>query len=135
VDNTGNITNIANSVNITYSTAHSVSYTYDAETKLYKRFQNRVPHVTTDNVQLTAKNIIVQFANETPLTGEYIQITTVGTGTGYYITNGKYIEITWKKDSRAARTQYFDKDGNEIKINDGVTYVQITPKGQKVTFE
>ncbi|MCL2341730.1 MAG: DUF3048 domain-containing protein [Firmicutes bacterium] len=134
-DEAGNITNTANSVNITYSTSHTVSYTYDANTKLYKRFQRGAPHLAADGMQLTAKNIIVLLADEFPLAGEYVQINTVGTGTGYYLTNGKYIEITWKKDSRTAKVQYFDKTGNEIKMNDGVTYIQVTPKGQKVIFK
>ena len=56
-------------------------------------------------------------------------------GTGYYITNGKAIKITCEKTSRSAQTVYKDLDGNEIKVNDGNTYVQICPINAKVTIE
>lgn len=140
-DETGNIINNLNSVKINYP-SHSVSYTYDKETKVYKRFQRGVPHVTTNDTQLTTKNIIVQFVEDTALgdTREvpdkgYRKLHNIGEGEGYFITNGKYIEITWSKASRSAKTKYMDKEGNEIKINDGNTYIQICPKGAKVTIE
>ena len=49
--------------------------------------------------------------------------------------NGKAIKITCEKTSRSAQTVYKDLDGNEIKVNDGNTYVQICPINAKVTIE
>ena len=62
-------------------------------------------------------------------------LSNVGTLNGYYITNGKSIKITCEKTSRSAQTVYKDLDGNEIKVNDGNTYVQICPINAKVTIE
>ena len=137
------VTNIANSVKVTYSTTHSTSYTYDAESKLYKRFMRGVAH--TDRItkeQYTAKNIIIQFVpnsalgdtREVPDKG-YQKLSNIGSGNGYFITNGKFVEITWQKTARASKTLYIDLDGNEIVLNDGITYVQITPENQKVVIE
>ena len=42
-----------------------------------------------------------------------------GGGSGYYITNGKAIPVTWKKDSTNAPARYYDADGNEITMNQG----------------
>jgi len=141
-DETGNTTNIANSVDISYSYSHVVSYKYDEEVKIYKRFQRGKSHLTTNNVQLTTKNIIVQLVKDTALgdTREvpdkgYRMLHNIGTGEGYFITNGKYIEITWSKESRSGKTKYMDKEGNEIKVNDGNTYIQICPINAKVTIE
>lgn len=53
----------------------------------------------------------------------------------YYITNGKAIEITCEKTSRTAQTVYKDLQGNEIKVNDGKTFIQICPINAKVTIE
>ena len=44
---------------------------------------------------------------------------------GYYITNGKAIPVTWTKTSDTSPTRYYDKDGNEITINTGKTYVAL----------
>ena len=53
----------------------------------------------------------------------------------YYITNGKAIKITCEKTSRNSQTVYKDLDGNEIKVNDGNTFVQIVPIDANVTIE
>lgn len=56
-------------------------------------------------------------------------------GAGKYITNGKAIDITWKKDSvnyddpfaneNFGVTHYYDANGNEITLNQGKTWVCI----------
>ena len=60
---------------------------------------------------------------------------TVGTGTGYYITNGYALPINWSKASRTSKTKYILDDGVELKINDGNTFVQILPLSTNVIFE
>ena len=59
----------------------------------------------------------------------------VGTLKGYYITNGKAIEITCEKSSRSVKTVYKDLNGKEIDVNDGNTFVQICPINANVTME
>ena len=59
----------------------------------------------------------------------------IGKLEGYYITNGKAIEITCEKTSRTAQTVYKDLQGNEIKVNDGNTFVQIVPTGRDITIQ
>ena len=46
---------------------------------------------------------------------------------GYYITDGQAIEVTWQKNTATGATTYFDKNGNEITLNTGKTYVGIVP--------
>ena len=58
-----------------------------------------------------------------------------GTLDGYYITNGRAIKITCEKSSRSSQTVYKDLEGNEIKVNDGNTFVQICPIDAKVKIE
>lgn len=87
---------------------------------------------------ITTKNIIITFAKNSVLNdGENKDrqtLSNIGTLNGYYITNGKAIKITCEKTSRSAQTVYKDLDGNEIKVNDGNTYVQICPINAKVTI-
>ena len=58
----------------------------------------------------------------------------IGSGEGYYITNGKYIPMKWEKKTRAGRTIYRDMAGNELKFNDGITWVQIVPMYGEITI-
>lgn len=129
---------IANNVSITYSGSVTTSYVYDSDAKVYKRFVNGKEH--TDGVtkqQYTAKNIITYQIKNYTIPGDTKgrqNFENIGSGTGYYITDGYAVEINWKKDSRESQTVYTYLDGTEIDVNDGNTYIQIQPKGQKLTI-
>ena len=130
----------AASVTIPYSTSNTVKYVYNTQTKRYTRYSRG--NVQTDwntKENITTKNIIVTFVENTTLNdGENKgrqTLDNVGTRDGYYITNGKAIKIKCKKSSRSAQTVYEDLQGNEIKVNDGNTFIQICPINSNVTFE
>ena len=59
----------------------------------------------------------------------------VGSGEGYYISNGYAIPIKWSKSSRSAQTVYTYLDGTIINVNDGNTFIQIQPTGKKLVIE
>ena len=59
----------------------------------------------------------------------------IGTFNGYYLTNGKMIEIKCIKNARDAQTVYQDLNGNEINVNDGKTFIQICPINAKVSIK
>ncbi len=46
---------------------------------------------------------------------------------GWFITQGKAIPVTWSKEDEVSPTRYYDKDGNEIVLNTGKTYVALIP--------
>lgn len=130
---------IANNVDIVYSTSHKTSYVYNPETKLYNRVVNGKPHIDyVSKEQFTTKNIITYQVNNYALndgSGKGRQdIKNVGSGKGYYITNGKAVSITWEKSSRSNQTVYKTTDGKELNVNDGNTYIQIQPTNQKLTI-
>lgn len=125
----GNIT--ANSVNIKYSNYVTTSYVYNSNEKVYYRSVNDKAH--TDYVtkkQYTAKNIIIAYIKNYNLpndTSGRQDLDNIGSGNGYYITNGVAVPITWSKTSRSAQTVYKYKNGEEIVVNDGNTYIQNAP--------
>lgn len=132
--------NIANTVTIPYSTLHTVSYEYNPETKMYTRYaRNKKQTDFATGEAVTTKNIIITFAKNYDLRdgeGKDRQgLENIGTKKGYYITNGKAIEITCTKKDRYSKTIYADLEGNEIKVNDGNTFINICPIDAKVTFE
>lgn len=114
---------IANTVTIPYSDSNTVSYEYDEETKTYTRYSRKIKQVDWDTKEpVTVKNIIVTFCKNTRLNdGENKDrqtIDNIKTLKGYYITNGKAIEITCEKTSRSGKTLYKTLDGKEIEVND-----------------
>ena len=127
----------ANNIEITYSRSVKSSYEYDESAQNYKRSVNGKAH--TDYVtkkQYTFKNIITYQVSNTSLndgSGKDRQtLDNIGSGEGYYITNGYAVPITWSKSSRSSQTVYKYKDGTEIDVNDGNTFIQIQPKGKNL---
>lgn len=122
----------ANKVLISFSKSKNTSFVYDETNKNYKRFQNDIAHkdyVTKE--QYTVKNIITyQVSNSTYDYKGRQTLNNIGSGDGYYITNGYAIPITWEKKSRSEQTIYKFLNGEEITINDGNTHIEIQPNNQ-----
>lgn len=122
---------VANNVEVPYSYYMTSSYKYDPEHEYYLRFANGTPH--TDYVtkeQLHFKNIIImKVGNHTMDDYGRQDLDDVGSGEGYYITNGYARPITWEKSSRKAKTVYKYKDGEEVIVNDDNTFIQVQPIG------
>lgn len=128
---------VANNVSVKYSESVTSTYEYDAENQVYKRSVNGKAHkdyVTKE--QYTFKNIIaysVENYNINDGSGKGRQeIENIGSGSGYYISNGYATKITWSKKDRSSQTVYKYASGEEIKVNDGNTFIQIYPKGKSI---
>lgn len=124
----------ATDIKIKYSYGHTTSFVYDEVNKVYKRFQNGKEHkdYVTGN-QYTAKNIITYKVYNYTLNDGYSggrqDLKNIGSGEGYYITEGYAIPITWEKTSRSAQTVYKVKStGKELVVNDGNTFIEIQPQ-------
>lgn len=120
---------VANEVSIPYSYQHTTSYVYNPDTKRYLRYMNGIEHTDRiTNNQYSTKNIIIAKIKNYSIDSYGRQnLDNIGTGEGYYITNGYSIPITWSKSSRNSKTIYKKFNGEEIKVNDGNTYIQIEP--------
>ncbi len=126
-------------VRIPYNSYNVIEFRYDETTQRYTKYakNKKQTDLATGN-DITTKNIIITFAENYTLTDAENKgrqgLKNIGTLKGYYITNGKAIEITCEKTDRKSKTVYKDLDGNEIKVNDGNTFVQICPQNASVTF-
>lgn len=103
-------------------------FEYNKKDGLYYRFEFGQKQVDgTDNSQIAVKNIIIQncasslkdSANGT------LDINYLSGGDGMYITNGRSVTITWRRDSAEDITHYYDENGDEIVLNPGKTWVAI----------
>lgn len=126
----------ATSVSIRYSSSMETEYSYNAENQNYLRSVNGTAHVDYETKeQYTAKNIITYQVKNTTISGDVKgrqDLATVGSGEGYFISDGYAIPILWSKSSRTAKTKYTLLSGEELVVNDGNTYIQIQPVGQSL---
>ena len=130
---------VANTVTIPYSSGNVVEYEYDEDLKEYVRYSRGEKQVDWDTGEtVTTKNIIIEKARNSTLddgSGKGRQtLDNLEELDGYYITNGKAIEITCDKTSRSGQTVYKDLEGNAIDVNDGKTFIQICPLDAEITF-
>lgn len=127
-------------------------FDYNESDQMYYRSEFGAPQVDhLDGQQLKFKNIIIQECFSTMLDQSYLWTDPVNNGeagTGWYITNGKAERITWQKENWSSSdpvettvsapnyafdvrecdfnvTRYYDSNGNEIKLNQGKTFVEI----------
>lgn len=109
-------------------------FTYNATDGLYYREQYGQPHVDqVTGQQIAVKNIILQNTYyEVRDAKGYLAFRDADKGkSGYYITNGKAIPITWEKNGDYDSTTYYDQSGNEITLNTGKTFICIIEDGEE----
>ena len=110
------------------SGAYDVIWTYDSKSNSYfKQTGGKADIDQETNTQVYAKNIIIQETTYTPSydSAGRVILTTIGGGKATYLIDGKIITGTWKKSSRTDRTNYYDKDGNDIEFNRGRIWVSV----------
>ncbi|WP_408629658.1 DUF3048 C-terminal domain-containing protein [Acetatifactor aquisgranensis] len=105
---------------------------YNEETGTYDYYEYGQAHVDPQhgNAQLTFKNLLIQDCTFTDLGDGYLIYNVLDTSgrSGYYITNGKAIEVNWYKGSDTVPTTFYKKGtSEEIKLNTGKTYISIVP--------
>ena len=112
-------------------------FKYNDKTKMYTRIVNGKEYKDHNTKEsYTTKNIIIVKISHTMMPDNYYwDLKNTGEGTGYYITNGKSVPITWKKGTRNSKNKFYYSDGKEIDVNDGRTYIEISTKSKKVTIK
>jgi hypothetical protein len=124
----------ADKVEITFQLkSYTVSYEYDEDMKIYKRFINNKSHIDlTNNMQLEAANVIIMGADHQVLDdiGRISVDVNLG-GEAMMFQHGNLIRGNWiHSEDDVIR---FVKDGQEIPLVPGITYINIVPN--KPSFE
>ena len=55
----------------------------------------------------------------------------IGSGEGYYVSNGVGQEITWSKAGKSEPLKIQDMNNNELTINPGQSWIGVIPAGNK----
>ena len=129
----------ANKVITAYNGQQTRWFEYNEEDKRYYRWQYNEPQMDCEvNEQLSYKNVIVMFADYSPIDDGYLLHLDWYTknNKALYFTDGEYKEITWENINEE-QVRFFDSDGKLLKMNPGNTFVtvfdQLLP--QNVTIE
>lgn len=127
----------ASYLKVSYSFSHEPYYEYNAAEGVYYRWQFKGDkHMdNTAKVQLSFSNIIVLYCPTVSTNDSYnhMDVTTTGSGEGYYLYGGKYEKITWKKATEDTPVKLYNEAGEELLVNRGKTFFQICTEAMKDT--
>ena len=108
---------------------------YNDKTETYDYYEYGAPHTDgEDDEVMSFKNVFLQDASFTQLDDNGYLVYNIQTADyqkGYYITNGKGVEIFWTKPQTLEHTRYYIYNDKglleEITINTGKTYIGLIP--------
>ena len=111
---------------VSYSSGYTYTYTYDEENKVYLSKLNGNNFVDSEGTQQNFENIILCYTDISSMGDSKGRVDfDLSEGKGIYVSNGTYTEITWKKGDSADMMKFYDKDGEELSVNVGRTYIGI----------
>ncbi|HLV08996.1 MAG TPA: DUF3048 domain-containing protein, partial [Halanaerobiales bacterium] len=113
-----------------------VSYRYDPDGNVYKRFYSleEKPHLTDRGEQLTARNIIVQYVKTRVIDDiGRLEMELQGNGQALVFRDGILIEGYWEKHS-GEWTRFYENNGQEIKLNPGQTWIEVVPTSTNIEY-
>lgn len=129
----------AEKVTLAYSGEQKSVFEYDAENKVYNRFQNSKVHLDEETKeQLAVSNVIIQYTNIYVIADDdkgRREVKLIGNGDGIYITYGKAIPIKWSKTSHNSPTTWTDTSGKPLVLNKGKTWINVFANNGNVTIE
>ena len=114
-----------------FSGSYFSTFTYDEAKKVYLKQHSGDKHIDqSTGEQLAFTNV---FALETDIgykDDNYHRSVDWTGGTGYYISNGSYMEINWSKADEYSPIIITDKSGNEVTVNAGKSFIGVINPGR-----
>jgi hypothetical protein len=114
-------------------------YAWDAERTCWDRFQldvshNRASSAMVDEgggVQVCPQNVVVLFLQygPDPIDANSPKAQSVGTGTGFLLSNGKAVNINWARATPQDAWTITDETGNPVGLTPGKTWVELPKAG------
>ena len=128
----------AKSVSVSFSGYCTATFNYNKKSKKYLKGEFDEKQIDNNTKkQIAVKNVFVLKTSVSAIAGDKhgrIKVD-LSSGSGKYISNGKMIDIKWKKGKHGDMLKYYTKDGEELKINRGKSWVCIIPKNNSVTVK
>lgn len=124
-------------VKIEYNKENTTEYIYDEISNYYIRKKDNKLQIDENNDEtIIANNILIIKVEKEVLDNEgRLRLETIGEGNGQYITSGEMINITWKKAGERDKTNFYDKNNNDIELNPGKTWIQIISDDNEVIIK
>lgn len=123
-------------INIEFMGGKDTTMKYDADTGLYKAYQNGKDWVegsTGDNA--TFRNVLIVTAKQSKIDSGHSFYDLDGTGDGYFAVHGKMVPVKWQHKDAEGPFSFTLEDGTPITLGVGSTYCAIIDVSGSVTAE
>lgn len=126
-------------VRIDFGGGNYSDFIFDDESREYTKFYKAYSH--TDSLadeQLSFKNLLILETDITVADGEGRKQVNVFGGNdfeGYYISNGSQKRVSWYKMDESSNIKLFEKNGDELVMNSGKTYIAFVTKNHKTFYK
>lgn len=126
----------ANKATVGFNNVYISYFNYNADTGLYTKTSKFTENYDReDNSPYTVKNVFVLKTDMSMYPDNYRRKIDLVGGSGYYIVNGTYEEIKWKKGASTDSFVFTKADGTPLTVNAGNSWVCIIKQSGKVSFE
>jgi hypothetical protein len=124
-----------------FSSLSDVYWSWSRRHSAWLRSHGTTPHETTDGGRISAANVVIMSVDVRP--GHILDaagnpspvVTLTGSGTAYVLRDGRMIRGTWERERLSDVTRLVARDGSEIALAPGRTWVELLPSDIDVATE
>ncbi len=127
----------ANRINLSISSFNfGVSYTYSPSKNIYLRRLAGSAHTDLKSHKQLAPKVVIAMVIHRGIDsdGQHTKYATKGSGRVFVFQDGKVTIGTWKKSTRTTQVHFYKKDGSEISLNPGQTWITVVDSTSSVSF-
>ena len=120
-------------VSVVFSNFSGPNWKWNAADKTWMRSEGTKPFLNKDGTQFGTNNLVIIEVREIDAgykgqTGGYVPRTVLtGSGRAWVLSEGKAVEVAWKKPFVDAQMELTDLDGNPFTMPNGRTWVELLP--------
>lgn len=117
----------AETARINFNTFKYTSFEYNADEGVYYATQYDAPYIDeTSGEQLSFANLLF-LQTDISIIDSYgrLQVRLNGEGNGWFVSGGRWTEITWERSEEGGAFHYYLPDGSELAFGVGHTYVGV----------
>ncbi|MBU3105742.1 DUF3048 domain-containing protein [Clostridium gasigenes] len=128
------LTSISN-IRLNLNKSYDTSYLY--EDNVYKKsMDGKIALDASTNKQLSFANVVIQ---KTTISLQddnlHLDIDLIGEGDGYVFSNGRYVNVLWKKSNENDKTILYDINGDIVPLSPGKTIWHIVNNNTDISFD
>ena len=123
-----------------FSSASDVVWTWSREPNAWLRFHGTEPHLSESGDQIGADTIVVMHVRVVPGTirdaagNPSPEVTLTGSGRVWILRDGRVVRGRWERPTLDDPTRFLDRDGDEIPLRPGTTWIELLPTDVEPAF-